>query len=206
MWCVFRASKSGMKEAIPDQTRSPICCVCNQHAGRHWPCGETPRWLTGGRCPSRSSGSPVVRSGDRGRGVSPEPHTQTDRQTDLNWTQTETETDWLTATLFIDGNENYDSTSDSFLRFSNAILPFLRSASILMASQHGRLSTRLPPILWTFLSKNEYSHRVNPQLVQIYRIWANKKKMCMKRKRKRPLEENAQKIYCHFQSGRCNWK
>lgn len=29
--------------------------------GRYWPCGETPRWLTGGRCPFRSSRSPVER-------------------------------------------------------------------------------------------------------------------------------------------------
>lgn len=26
---------------------------------RYGPCGETPRWRTGGRCPSRSSGNPV---------------------------------------------------------------------------------------------------------------------------------------------------
>ena len=39
-------------------------------SNKHWPCGETPRWLRGGRCPSRSSKSPAVRSRDRGRAVS----------------------------------------------------------------------------------------------------------------------------------------
>lgn len=31
----------------------------NQTLGRYWPCGETPRWLTGEHCPSHSSRSPV---------------------------------------------------------------------------------------------------------------------------------------------------
>lgn len=33
------------------------------------PCGETPRWRTGGRCPSRSSGSPADTQTDVGRRV-----------------------------------------------------------------------------------------------------------------------------------------
>lgn len=56
----------------------------------------------------------------------------------------------------------------------------LRSASILMASQHGCLSMKLPPGLWSFLLKLESSNHINPQLVQIYRIWVNKKRLCTK--------------------------
>lgn len=78
------------------------------------------------------------------------------KQTDLNWTQT----DWVIATLFILQKKKNDWWKWK-LRFYvlqlitlfKCYFAILRSASILMASQHGCLSTKLPPILWTFLLK-----------------------------------------------------
>lgn len=85
-----------------------------------------------------------------------ERHQSPAKHTDLNWTETETHR--VIATLFILQKNDWWKWKLRFyvlqlITLFKCYFAILRSASILMASQHGCLSTKLPPILWTLLLK-----------------------------------------------------